>query len=254
MTDNGKHLSSSQGVVSEIFSTLQGEGLYAGERQIFIRLAGCPWRCRYCDTPASLSRDGHETLSVEQVLDRTHHLQEERPHRTVSLTGGEPLIQADFLEALLPALRRLGLRTYLETSGTHPDLLRRVVEHCDVVAMDVKFPSAVGRAFWKEHEEFLAVAGDRAFVKAVLTCDTTEQELEEAVKLVAAAKPVPVLVLQPVTPVRELEKRLAGLSPNGDAPLVPPPPHRLVTLWEGARQRLPDVRLIPQLHPLWGMP
>ena len=41
---------SMRGYVTEIFSTLQGEGLYVGERQIFIRLAGCPWRCRFCQS------------------------------------------------------------------------------------------------------------------------------------------------------------------------------------------------------------
>jgi 7-carboxy-7-deazaguanine synthase len=240
-----------KGYVSEIFSSLQGEGIHVGERQIFIRLAGCPWRCRYCDTPGSLSAESGEALSVEDVLDRVHHLREERPHRTASLTGGEPLSQAEFLSALLPALRRLGLRTYLETSGTMPEALRRVVGECDVVAMDIKLPSAAGRPFWEEHREFLSLAGGRAFVKLVLTDESTQDEFEASLRLLAAADPVPALILQPVTAVEDLESRLKGGSAG---PVRPPPPHRIIQWWELARQRLPDVRLVPQMHPVWGLP
>jgi 7-carboxy-7-deazaguanine synthase len=240
-----------QGVVSEIYSTLQGEGLYLGERQIFIRLAGCPWRCRYCDTPDSLTREGHKTMSVEDVLDEVHHLQEKFEHKTVSVTGGEPLVQADFLQALLPALRRLGLRTYLETSGTHPEQMRRLAGECDVVAMDVKLPSAIGRGYWDEHSAFLAAAGSKVFVKIVLTSESTDAELQQAFSLLTVADPVPPVVLQPVTAIRELDRRLES-SPETSGLVVPPPPHRVLEIWEKARQKLSDVRLVPQMHPLWG--
>lgn len=242
-----------RGAVSEIYSTLQGEGLFVGERQLFIRLAGCPWRCRYCDTPGSLGRDGARLLTLEEVLDEVHRHQERLEHRTISLTGGEPLVQTDFLAALLPALRRLNRRTYLETAGTHPDLLRRVVDACDVVAMDVKLPSAVGRAFWDEHAAFLAAAGSKAFVKVVLTADTTDEEWTKTIDLVARFDPPPPLVIQPATPIRDLEERLSGTA-GPEKRVLPPPPHRLLALWEQARQRLRDVRLIPQMHPVWRIP
>ena len=222
-----------------------------GERQIFVRLAGCPWRCRYCDTPDSLSTEGHKSMSVEDVLDEVHHLQEEKEHRTVSLTGGEPLVQADFLQALLPALQRLDRRTYLETSGTHPHLLKRVIDHCDVVAMDIKLPSAIGREFWAEHEEFLKIAGDKAFVKLVLTAQSGEEEVARVIQLLAGLDPIPPLVFQPVTAISDLEARLKKeTGPDGR----PPAPHRLVSWWETARQKLPHVKVISQMHPIWGMP
>ncbi|MBI4396119.1 MAG: 7-carboxy-7-deazaguanine synthase QueE [Elusimicrobia bacterium] len=240
-----------QGVVSEIFSSLQGEGIFLGEKQIFIRLAGCPWRCSYCDTPASLARAAHTVFSTEELLREVRLLQRQRPHRSASLTGGEPLMQTAFLQALLPRLRREGLRTYLETSGTHPDLLRRVIDECDVVAMDIKLPSAIGQAFWKEHSEFLAVAGAKAFVKIVLTSESTDEELERALDLAESADAVPPVVLQPVTAISPLASRLKGA--DGLAPIVPPSPQKLADWLERARARLPDVRLTPQMHPIWGL-
>jgi len=242
------------GYVSQIFSTLQGEGPFVGERQIFIRLAGCPWRCRYCDTPESLSAEGKPLMSADDVLDAARRLNTERPHPTVSITGGEPLMQADFLATLLPGLRAMGLKVYLETSGTHPALLRRVADLCDVVAMDFKLPSAIGRSLWAEHEEFLTIAGPKAFVKVVLTADSTAEEFEQAVNLLASRDPAPTLVLQPVTPIAALDERLGNRAPNGHPKLTPPSPHHLLDWLEMSRQRLPDVRLIPQMHPLWGLP
>jgi 7-carboxy-7-deazaguanine synthase len=242
------------GRVAEIFSTLQGEGLYVGQRQIFVRLSGCSWRCRYCDTPGSLDKDAHPTLSIQQVMDKVLELQTVRDHGAVSLTGGEPLLQADFLAGLLSSIKDHGLKTYLETSATHPHLFGPVAPLCDVVAADIKLPSAIGRPLWAEHEEFLRLAGDRAFVKIVLTAETTEDEIDTAVNLVARLTPVPPLVLQPVTPIGELEGRLHDPESATLGRILPPAPARLVGFWDWARQRLPVVKLIPQMHPVWGLP
>ncbi|MBL0058874.1 MAG: 7-carboxy-7-deazaguanine synthase QueE [Elusimicrobia bacterium] len=242
------------GRVVEMFSTLQGEGLHVGQRQLFIRLAGCSWRCRYCDTPDSLTHEGHETLTVHQVLHRVRELQATRDHAVVTLTGGEPLLQSDFLAALLPSLKELGLRTYLETSATHPNLFRPLAPWCDVIAADIKLPSAIGRPFWAEHEEFLRIAGDRAFVKIVLTAQTTEDEMETAVNLLSRLTPVPPLVLQPVTPIADLDVRFQDPGSAAPMQILPPPPARLVGFWDWARQRIPVVKLIPQMHPAWGLP
>jgi 7-carboxy-7-deazaguanine synthase len=242
------------GRVVDIFSTLQGEGLYVGQRQIFVRLSGCPWRCRYCDTPHSLEKDGHPSVSLQQVLDKIRELQTARDHGAVSVTGGEPLLQSEFLAALFPAIKDLGLKTYLETSATHPHLFRPLASMCDVVAADIKLPSAIGRPLWAEHEEFLRLAGDRAFVKIVLTAETTTDEIDTAVNLLARLSPVPPLVLQPVTPIPELEGRLQEAESVAVVQVLPPAPAQLVGFWDWARQRLPVVKLIPQMHPVWGLP
>jgi 7-carboxy-7-deazaguanine synthase len=251
MTEETLPATGPRGRVTEIFSSLQGEGLLLGERMIFVRAAGCPWRCNYCDTPGSLSAAGAPELSVEDALDKIHHLLEEKPQKWVSFTGGEPLNQPEFVKALMAACRRLDLSTYLETSGTQPEALARVIEEADQVSMDVKLPSAVGREFWEEHAAFLKVAGGKAFLKVVLTADTTDEELERAFQLALAADPAPAVVLQPATPIADLKERLAG-APHKI--IQPPPPARLVAWWDWARRKLPGVKLIPQMHPIWGVP
>jgi 7-carboxy-7-deazaguanine synthase len=257
--------------VSEIFPTLQGEGPFMGRWQIFLRLAGCPLRCDYCDTPGSLTSRGHPRMTVDEavraVLDlrsippldsialenrpeaggrsafRSHYEAEEKrlgkngSIDTVSVTGGEPLAQAAFLEELLPRLRESGLKIYLETAGVHPEELARVLEWCDVVAMDIKLPSATGRPAWDEHRKFLRAAGPKSFVKIVLTAGSLFEEVKRAVLLIAESPARPILVFQPVTPLGAVRR---------------PAPEIQDQMVAFAREHLPDVRVLEQQHKIWG--
>src|SRR5207244_3187773 len=101
---------------------------------------------------------------MEQVMAAVKQLGR-LPHHSVSLTGGEPLLQARFLEEFLPALRRAGHRTFLETNGLLPDHLARVIDHLDWIAMDLKPPSCTADPLpdWLErHRSFLRVATRRS--------------------------------------------------------------------------------------------
>jgi organic radical activating enzyme len=168
--------------------------------------------------------------------------------------GGEPVLRADFLSVLIPELKSRGLAVHLETSATHPSLFRKIAGFCDVVAADVKLPSAIGRDCWEEHRAFLEMAGDRAFVKVVLTSATTDGEMARVVELLAGLNPVPPLILQPVTALPPLESRRAG-TPGAAAQFVrPPTADRVGDFFKTTRARLPRVVVIPQMHPVWGVP
>lgn len=96
--------------VSEIFHSLQGESTRAGLPTVFVRLVGCPLRCRWCDTPYAFS--GGDSLPLGTILERVAAY----GCRTVCVTGGEPLAQAACLP-LLTALCDAGYAVSLETSG-----------------------------------------------------------------------------------------------------------------------------------------
>lgn len=240
--------------VAEIFSSVQGEGLRLGERQIFVRFAGCPWRCDYCDTPMSLSEAGAPRLTTDDVLARIDALRAVDRPAGVSLTGGEPVLRADFLEILLPALKARGLETHLETSATHPALFAKIARFCDVVAADIKLPSAIGRDFWKEHRAFFGLAGAAAFAKVVLTSKTTHDEIDRVLDLLAGLTPVPPLFLQPVTAIAALDGRLSNRTTASAEFIRPPSADRVAVFFKRARSRLPRVDLVPQMHPVWGVP
>ena len=161
-------MSSTEGQLCEIFSSFQGEGLYVGERQIFLRFAGCNLSCQYCDSPQALivpktfkietipgsrkCEQHNNPAGVEQLIDLVNSL--DKPagiHHSVSLTGGEPLLQVDFLKKLIPLIKR---KIYLETNGVLPDHLAEIIDLIDIIAFDIKLPSATGLSpYWKEHRK-----------------------------------------------------------------------------------------------------
>jgi len=215
--------------ISEIFLSLQGEGKYIGLPHVFVRLAGCHTRCRWCDTDYSC----REVLSAEETAARIEALYHQGCW--VSFTGGEPLLQAEALVPLLQDLKGRGRPVYVETSGVLVEPLRRVISRVDVVAMDMKLPTSTGqKAFWKEHQEFLHEAVQKdVFVKIVVTPDTVEDELKRAVKIIAGESRDITLCLQP----EHMDLTKGALQ-------------RCLEFQRSALLVLNDVRVIPQMHKL----
>ena len=101
-------------VLMEEFYTLQGEGAYVGSPAYFIRLGGCDVGCPWCDVKESWDAARHPIVSVSEVVARA----QASGAPIAVVTGGEPTLHD--LSALTQALRAAGLRTHIETSGTHP--------------------------------------------------------------------------------------------------------------------------------------
>jgi 7-carboxy-7-deazaguanine synthase len=146
--------------ITEIFLSLQGETSRVGLPTVFVRLSGCPLRCRWCDTPYSFQ--GGETLALGEVMARVAAY----GTPTVCVTGGEPLAQKNCL-ALLAALCDAGYSVSLETSGA---LDIAGVDARVARIVDIKAPGSgeVARNRWQnlEHltgrDEVKFVLADRA--------------------------------------------------------------------------------------------
>ena len=227
--------------IIEIFSSIQGEGVYVGQPHLFIRFWNCNLACAYCDTDykGSYQEYSCQQLSVEvQALVR-----KEGPFHSISLTGGEPLLWWKFLKEFLPTAKEFGPKIYLETNGTLPDALEQVLPWTDIIAMDIKPPSATrDRGVWEAHEIFLrkaVEAGKELFIKVVVTKETSEEEMERVFELVASVDGRIPLVLQPVTPWGTVLDR--------------PEAGQLDRWKSSARRRCADVRVIPQVHRILGV-
>jgi organic radical activating enzyme len=182
-----------KGKISEIFESIQGEGLYLGERQLFVRFFGCNLNCKFCDT--KLNR----FFELEpQDLFKKIKLRPSGFH-SISFTGGEPLLQKDFLKEILKLTRSKEFKNYLETNGTLCDALEEVIDYLDIVAMDLKLPSSTGQGdFWPAHSRFLEIASKKeVFVKAVVCCSTKEDDLRQGLELIKEKNKSAILVLQP---------------------------------------------------------
>ena len=229
-----------RGHLLELFSSYQGEGPYAGTRQIFVRLSGCHLRCSYCDTPASWERSAAWTfggstrpnpVSAEETIEAIRSL---GPHPHVSFTGGEPVLQPDFVREVAQGVRSMGTKTYLDTSGTLADKLARCAEAIDIFAFDVKLPSCPGvKMDWDDTRRCLDLArGREAFVKIVVMQDSHEDEIAQAARIVPAEMAI---VLQIATAV--------------NARTLPPDGPTLARLRAAAGR---EVLVLPQLHVLAG--
>ncbi|HBC92346.1 MAG TPA: 7-carboxy-7-deazaguanine synthase QueE [Pelotomaculum sp.] len=239
--------------VTEIFSSVQGEGLLVGCRQIFIRLYGCNLKCSYCDT---VLHEEPDLCRVETAPDTGIFEYLPNPlgindiarvverlavglHHSISLTGGEPLLYSNVFRELLPALRGSRRGIYLETNGTLPGELARVIDLLDMVAMDFKLPSVSGLPpLWSKHGRFLEIAATKeTYVKVVVAEQTPSREIETAAGLIKNTAPGVPLVIQPLTAGGTM-----GISPA-----------RLSILQRQALKILDDVRVIPQTHKLMGV-
>ena len=242
--------------VSELFVSFQGEGGHAGRRHLFVRFGGCPLRCRYCDTPESLvpvatcrivGADGvHRRPNPITAADLDAEIAAlvatAPPLHAVAVTGGEPLVQVDFLESWL-AGRDDALPVLLETAGIWPDRLARVLPWTAIVSLDVKCPSNSGeRPRWEEHAACLSAAvaaGRDVYVKMPVDDATLPEEVERGARLVASASPAVPLFLTPLT------------AP--DSPVLAISAATLERLHAAASRQHPDVRILPQLHKVLGI-
>lgn len=231
--------------IFEVFSSIQGEGAHLGERQIFVRFGGCNLHCCYCDEPESIPLDAGEMWDIERLKSVILLHQRQRPHRAISWTGGEPLLYPEFLSRILPWAREEGFLNYLETNGMHVSALEKLRSLFDVIAVDLKLPSATDRSLWSRHEAFLKEAGAKAFAKVVLTQQATDQEFRRVIACMEKNAPAIPLFLQPATQVSSA--RLEGKE------IFPIEAQRMIRFLVWARQRLSDVRLMPQWHPIWSM-
>jgi len=121
--------------VYEIFRSLQGETSRVGLPMDFIRLAGCDLACTYCDTPDARDRAAGREMTVAEVLSALPS----PALQWVMITGGEPLLQAEAVNALVAALCDVGRRVMVETSGAYPV---EVLDARAVRIMDVKTPGS----------------------------------------------------------------------------------------------------------------
>jgi 7-carboxy-7-deazaguanine synthase len=118
--------------ISEIYRSVQGEGLLTGVPSVFVRTSGCNLRCWFCDTPyASWQPEGHD-LSTDEIVAQV----EEWDAQHVVITGGEPMLYAELIP-LCESVRKIGRHVTIETAGT-----LYLPVPCDLMSISPKFASS----------------------------------------------------------------------------------------------------------------
>jgi 7-carboxy-7-deazaguanine synthase len=119
--------------VNEIFYSLQGEGILTGVPSVFMRLAGCPLRCKWCDTKYGWDETAGAHYSIERIV----RVVQQYPSEYLVITGGEPMIDSE-LPQLVQKLKLCEKHITIETSGIAfvPEL------NCDLMSISPKLTNS----------------------------------------------------------------------------------------------------------------
>lgn len=221
--------------IKEVFVSIQGEGLWIGERQVFIRFSGCNLSCHFCDTKDALIEAKECSLFEKKIenpisTDTLKDKIKKKTFHSMSLTGGEPLLQIDFIKEFLKNKEYI---VYLDTNGTLSDEFEIIKDKIDIVCMDIKLPSSTKqKPFWEEHKKFLKKIRD-GFVKMVITKDTTRDDFLQGIRIIKDVDFKIPLVIQPDGLNVEFKK--------------------LFSFQKMGLKELSFVRIIPQIHKFLGI-
>ena len=212
-------------LIKEIFSSIQGEGPYIGYEQLFIRFSKCNLNCNYCDT--DFKTDLKEYNATELIKEVEKH----KNIHSISLTGGEPLLDINFLKEFLPLVKKT---IYLETNGTLHNELKEIINFIDIISMDIKLNSTSKNGdLFKTHEEFIKIATENKkeiFIKIVFDKNITNEEIIKCTNL--AQKYNLQTILQP-----KMDADVLNISSQTIDEIF----SKFITHYE-------NVRLIPQVH------
>lgn len=220
--------------IREIFTSVQGEGPYIGVKQLFIRFCGCNLNCNFCDTKEIPEEDFFEYTPLE--LQKQIDAFDLRTIHSISLTGGEPLLWADFLTEFLPNINN---KIYLETNATLKNELEKISSYINIISADIKLPSVSGiENSFAIHDEFFKTARKyniETFAKIVFDENILIDEITHCLKL--AEKYDLALILQPKTTDEKV-------SVDGE---------KILEIFNKFLTNHPNTRVIPQVHKFLGV-
>ncbi|WP_405293066.1 7-carboxy-7-deazaguanine synthase QueE [Methanobrevibacter sp.] len=194
--------------IIEIFSSFQGEGLLIGERQIFVRFAGCNLNCNYCDTNDSKSAKSGTLMTPEEVTKEIEKLI--TPDcKTISFTGGEPSLYPEFISEVS---ENFNLKIMLETNGTLPENID-LIKKLDIVSLDIKLPEHFDGDFDNsifineiKSLNLLIIKSINVYCKVVILPSTKIKSFKEVVEKLSkniSNKSNLKIIIQPSSPLEE---------------------------------------------------
>jgi organic radical activating enzyme len=225
--------------IMEVFSSIQGEGLLIGRRQIFVRFAGCNLNCNYCDTPESRKSIAGEQKTLEELQKDIMDIMTPDFH-SISFTGGEPLLQANFIKSFLEKNRFPSL---LETNGSLPKEVKKIADLLNHASVDIKLPEHfkgnINRDIIEREIESINILisrGVNTYCKVVMLPSTRADTLKivaETIKEQVSDHSNISMVLQPASPLEYWVKNTS----------------KLLMMSEKVGEQL-NVLTIPQVHKL----
>lgn len=230
-----------------MFTSVEGEGILYGTKTLFVRLAGCPFTCFYCDTKETLPLDSGTEYTINDAADLIDCNLKDYTYK-VNFTGGDPLIQHEAVALLAKHVQDKNIPTYLESSCFDADRFNHVLPFIDIVKIEFKtkdsdFVDSKHYAKLIKHAmrclKSSTDAKKTTFIKVVVSSKTHLGEFEILVKEIfdtVTNHSIDGFVIQPTYGISE---------PSLD---------HLLGLYDAVYPYYNDVKVVPQLHKLIGAP
>jgi len=233
--------------IFEIFTSVEGEGILYGTKTLFVRLAGCPFTCFYCDTKESLPLDSGTEYSIEDANKLIDSNLKKQTYK-VNFTGGDPLIQHQAVAELAKHIQEKNIPTYLESSCFDVDRFNHVLPFIDIVKIEFK----------TKDSEFVEEKNYEKFITQTIKCLESSVNTKKTtfIKIVVSSK-------TKLDEFKELTNQIFNtISKNDISGFVIQPTYGisepsldlLLDLYDIVYPNYIDVKVVPQLHKIIGAP
>ncbi len=233
--------------IFEIFTSIEGEGILYGTKTLFVRLAGCPYSCFYCDTLDALPLDSGKEYSINEAYDLIDKNLQKNTYK-VNFTGGEPLIQYETVSELAKYVKSKGIPTYLESACFDSKKFLHVLPSIDFVKIEFKtidsefidtkhYPNLIKNTL--ECLEASINANKITYIKIVVSSNTqfsSFNELVDKIFKIASKETISGFIIQPTTGISE------------------PSLEKLMEFYDSVYSYYNEVRVVPQLHKIIKAP
>ena len=225
----------------EIFTSVEGEGILYGTKTLFVRFAGCPYSCFYCDTLDALPLDSGKEYSLDEACVLIDKNLQKNTYK-VNFTGGEPLIQHEAVYELAKYVKSKGIPTYLESACFDSRKFSYVLPSIDLIKIEFKthdsefidskhYPNLIKNTL--ECLQASITANKTTYIKIVVSSKTklnSFTELTEKIFKNISKGDIAGFVIQPTTSISE------------------PSLERLMEFYDIVYPHYEQVRIVPQLH------
>jgi len=231
----------------EIFTSIEGEGILFGTKTLFVRLAGCPFTCFYCDTKESLPLDSGKEYTIEEACKLIDFNLKNQTYK-VNFTGGDPLIQHNAVAELARYIQTKKIPTYLESSCFDSDRFNHVLPFFDIIKIEFKTVDS----------EFVDISHYERLIENALKCLKLSVLAKKTtyIKIVVSSK-------TKMNDFTELISKIFNIISNQDIDgfiiqptygISEPSLDLLLNLYDIVYPHYNYVKVVPQLHKLIGAP
>jgi len=231
----------------EIFTSIEGEGLLYGTKTLFVRLAGCPFKCFYCDTKDAIPMNSGQEYTLGEAKKMIEKSLAKNTYK-VNFTGGDPLAQSEAVAELAKFVQIKKIPTYLESSCYDSTRFAQVLPSIDFIKIEFKTADS----------EFVDSKHYSKLLENELECLKLAVESRKVtyIKVVVSAK----TELDPFKKLLEKifgivsKSSLAGFIIQPSYGIAEPSLEQLLNFYDLVHAYYKEVRIVPQLHKFIGAP